>query len=311
MKKSMKRLLIVLAILLLLFLGVSWFIGHQIVLASTNLVTNEQTMALYEGSWALEGFDFDSFSAAYHIQPLALDSSLDGHHLPFDLITADGNRDIVVMAHGMMGNRLTNYPTAQIFLENGCNVITYDQRSSGGNEAQGSTFGYLEKYDLTDCVQYARQHFPDARIFVWGESFGGATALLAAAQESVQQELSGLILDCPVSSMAYMVQASMEEMGIPLPMGYLLACGNLVNQMELHFSYADVDCAGAAAHITVPTLVFRSMADTITPAFMGEEIYNRLASPRKELYTSQSCEHIEIRNHEREAYTEKVASWIR
>ena len=65
MKKSRKKLWIVpaviLLVLLLLFLGTSWFIGRQIVMGSTNLTTNEQTLAVIEEAWALENFDEAAF----------------------------------------------------------------------------------------------------------------------------------------------------------------------------------------------------------------------------------------------------------
>lgn len=311
MKKAVKILLAVIITMMVLFLAGSLFIGHQIVTGSTHLVTNEETMEHYRKFWKRENFDFDRFSSSYRIEPLRMESSLDGHQLPFDLITADGNQDIAVMAHGLMGNRLTNYPAAEIFLENGCNVLSYDQRSSGDNEAQGTTFGYLEKYDLSDCVHYARKQFPEARIFVWGESFGGATAILAVADEKVQKEVSGLILDCPVSNMAYMVEANMKKMEIPLPMDYLMFCGNQLNIIELGFSYEDVDCAAAAENIRIPTLIFNSRADQMTPEFMGREIYDRLAGDKKEIYTSENCAHTGIRNDEREIYTEKVLQMIK
>ena len=313
MKKTRKRKVIIVSIILvlvLLMLGGSYFIGAQIVTASTHLVTNEQTMELYEGSWELEGFDYEQFQSKYTIDHRSIPSSFDDHTLPFDVISLEGNKEIVIMAHGMMGNRLTNYPTAEIFLENGYNVISYDQRSSGDNFAELSTFGYWEKYDLLDCIDYAKEKNPEAKIVVWGESFGGATVLLAAAHEDVQKDLSALILDCPVSSMAYMVESSMKEMEIPLPMGYLMACGNFVNKQKLGFSYEDVDGIKAAEKITVPTLIFNSKADKITPEFMGQDLYQQLSSEKKELYTSENCAHIEIRNHERDAYIEKILKYI-
>ena len=98
----------------------------------------------------------------------------------------------------------------------------------------------------------------------------------------------------------------MKEMNIPFPMEYLMACGNPANQQKLGFGYEDVDGIAAAENITVPTLIFNSKADEITPEFMGEDIYEHLASAQKELYASENCAHIEIRNHEREVYTEKI-----
>lgn len=309
MKKSRKAtrvIVTVLVLLALLGLGGSYAVGAMIVDASTHLVTNEQTMELYEGSWELEGFDAEAFYERYTVEEKSVPSSFQSHNVPFDVLSAPGNENIVIMAHGMMGNRLTNYPTAQIFLENGYNVLTYDQRCSGLNFAERSTFGYWEKYDLIDCIRYARETWPEAKIAVWGESFGGATALLGVAYDDVQQEVSALILDCPVSDMAYMIEDSMAQMDIPLPMGYLMACGDYVNALKLDFHFADADGVKAAERITVPTLVFNSKADKITPEFMGREIYEHLGAQEKDLYTSDSSAHIEIRLHEHEAYVDRV-----
>lgn len=311
MKKSHKKCWIILAVILLtillLFLGVSWFIGRQIVMASTNLVTNEQTMAVIKEAWASENFDETTFRQTYSIETGTTKSSMeDEHPVPFDLIIAEGNENWVVMAHGMMGSRWTNYPTAIFFLENGYNVLTYDQRSSGENMAKGSTFGVWEKFDLIDCITYVKNRYSEAKLVVWGESFGGATALLALAHEDVQENVDALVLDCPVSSMAYMVQMSMEEMELPLPMSYLLTCGDCATRAEFGFGYDDADCAKAAEQITVPTLIFRTLADEITPSFMGQEIYDHLTSEQKILYTVEDCAHVAIRVHEPEAYAAQL-----
>ena len=309
-KKTKKTICVVLIIVLILLAGGSYFIGDQLVEASTQLVTNEQTMEMYEQSWKLEGFDYDTFKEKYEIKTVTLTSSFDEHTLPFDVVTKEGNENIVVMSHGMLGNRLTNYPTAEIFLENGYNVITYDQRSSGENYAERSTFGYWEKYDLIDCINYAAENFKGAKIAVWGESFGGITALLAVGYEDVQDHISVLILDCPVSEMKAMIESEVSKMGIPIPMGYMMACGDLAMKQKLGFSFDDADGLAAAAKITVPTMIFNSSVDEITPESMGQDIYNSLASEKKELWTSDRSDHIEIRNDDREIYTEKILDFI-
>lgn len=53
-----------------------------------------------------------------------------------------GSTQLVSLVYGLGGNRYTNYPIEEMFLQKGYNVLTYDQRSSNENTAQYTTFGY-------------------------------------------------------------------------------------------------------------------------------------------------------------------------
>lgn len=294
-------------VLALLFAGVSYFLGTQIVAGSTQLVTNASTKDVPEGFWEQYGVDYDAFCSTYQIEHTELVSTFDGHAIPVDYIhSGDRSRDVVVMVHGLGGNRLTNYPIAEFFLENGYNVISYDQRSSGENTADKTTFGYWEKYDLIDCITYAEGFVSDGTIGVWGESFGGATAVQAMAYGNVQDSVAFLVLDCPVSSMAWMVEQEMAQMELGIPLGYMMWCGSLVNQMELGFSYQDADSALIAEKIHIPTLVINSQADETTPYFMGMDIYDNLASAEKELWTVPDSAHVGMWLDYPETYREKL-----
>lgn len=200
--RTKKIILIVIVVIVMVFaavfLGFSYFLGKQIVAGSTQLVTNEQTKNVHERIWTDYDFNYDAFCQTYTIENIKLTSSFDDHTLPADFIYAnDKNNDVVIMVHGLGGNRYTNYPMAEFFLENGYNVITYDQRSSGENTAEKTTFGYWEKYDIMDCIKYATELTQGNKIGVWGESFGGATAIQAVAYENIQEDIAFLILDLP------------------------------------------------------------------------------------------------------------------
>lgn len=99
------------------------------------------------------------------IDEFSIPVSHDSHDLPVDLIyandTSDKNNDTVIIAHGNGNNRKCVYPYAEIFLENGYNVLCFDQRSQGKNKAKHTTFGYLDKYDLKDCAAYIKKESPD------------------------------------------------------------------------------------------------------------------------------------------------------
>lgn len=310
---SRKRKIILTAAILLvtvpavLFAGLSYYIGRQIVASTTQLVTNETTKNVHEIVWEQEGFDYEAFSRAYTVEKLNLESSFEGHSIPADFIyTDDRNRDVVIMAHGLGGNRLTNYSKAAFFLENGYNVITYDQRSSGENTAGKTTFGYWEKYDLIDCINYAKETAPGKKIGVWGESFGGATAVQAVACGDTQEDVAFLILDCPVSSMEWMVEEEMKGMDLGIPVAYMTWCGNVVNYLELGFSYKDVDSAQIAGKIHIPTLVINSEADNTTPYFMGRDIYDSLAAQKKELWTVPDSGHVGMWEDYNEEYRSRI-----
>lgn len=311
-KKLLKKILFITVILLLvLFLAGSYYMGTLVVDGSTQLVSNEDTKDVSDSFWEKYGISLDTFQNTYEIKSLAIPSSFDGHTIPGDLIySPETSKNTVILVHGLGGNRYTNYPVAEFFLENDFNVITYDQRSSGENTAEKTTFGYWEKYDLIDCVSYAREKDLGDTIGIWGTSFGGATAVQAAAYENTQDNLSFLILDCPVSSMEWMIEEEMRQMDTGIPLSYLMFWGNMVNRMKLGFSYGDADCAKAAEKIHIPTLVINSEIDDVTPYFMGKGIYDNLSGENKELWTVPDSKHADVWLDYKEEYCQKILSLL-
>lgn len=312
MKSKKKKILLAAVVLLvLLFLGGSYYMGTLIVDGSTQLVTNEDTKDIPDSFWETYGVSFDNFCSTYDITPFSLTSSFDGHTIPGEYISARiRSKNTVILVHGLGGNRYTNYPVASFFLECGYNVITYDQRSSGENTAEKTTFGYWEKYDVIDCIAYAKEHTGTEILGIWGSSFGGATAAQAAAYEDTQDDLDFLILDCPVSSMEWMVEEEMRQMDMGIPLPYLMWCGDTVNRIKLGFSYKDADSARAAEKIRIPTLVVNSEIDDVTPFFMGKEIYDHLSSEKKELFTVPDSRHANIWLDHNAEYVKKILSLL-
>ena len=164
-----------------------------------------------------------------------------------------------------------------------------------------------KKYDLIDYIDYVYSHAPEQVIGIWGTSFGGATAGLAMGDKDVENKVDFLILDCPVSDMKWMVEEEMRKMDIGLPISYMTFCGNIINKMELGFSYDDANVCDKIADIEIPVLVINSEADTLTPQFMGQEIYDSIQNEEiKMIWTVTDSEHTEIWLDHNQEYREKV-----
>lgn len=316
--KPLKIIFIIIgAVLVVTFIAASWFIGSQVSLATTQLVTNEASgTTVTVRQWEKYHFDGESFEREYGVEDFELTSTHDGHTIPVSYLyadpdQADKNCDTVILVHGLGGNRRTSFPIAPIFLENGFNVLTYDQRSSGENTAPHSTFGYLEKFDLIDAIRTVRANAPSKRIGVWGESFGAATIGLALGVNDIDKELDFVILDSPIAEANWLIRESMKQNGMDGILGsYFIACGNIVTKLRLGFGYGDLYVPEAVEHIQTPILIINSKADDVTPYFMGEAIYNVIQNDRKRLFTVNDSKHAEIFLDHPEAYRSEIESLI-
>lgn len=316
MKKRTKVMFIVFIILIVLFAGMSCFIGNQVFMGSTQLVTCKDTSNVTDSFWDKYNMDYEAFCNTYTIEKIKITSTFDSHTIPADYIYAlgsEGKKDnkTVILVHGLGGNRYSNYPLAEMFLEKGYNIITYDQRSSNENTSQYTTFGYWEKYDLTDYINYVSEQAPQQEIGVWGTSFGGATAGLAMENKDTRSKIGFLILDCPVSDMKWMVEEEMRKMDIGLPVSYMTFCGNFINKIKLGFIYEDANVCNAIKDIEIPILIINSRSDTVTPQFMGQDIYNSISrKDNKTIWTADDSQHTEIWLDHNEEYREKAGQLL-
>lgn len=288
MKKILKIIfIIVVTIILVGSLGICTFSGVMVFKESMQLVNNETTK-IEDSAVYLE---------KYKIETLKLESSLDGHEIPADYITINGdkNKDTVILVHGLGGNRVSVYPMAELFLKNGYNVITYDQRSSGENFAKYTTFGYLESYDLGDYVTYANSIIgKDNKIGIWGLSFGGATTGIYLGSEEANKDVDFAILDSPLSNVSYMISTELEKMNMSIPTSFMMKMGNIATKMKLGFSYEDTNVCNYVKKTKVPVLVINSKVDELTPYSMGKEIYDATTSSKKKIFTVEDSKHANI-----------------
>lgn len=316
MKKRVKLILtVIIVVLSVLFIGASSFIGLQVFAGSTQLVTNDETKGVSDAFWKKYGINYEIFCSTYKVEELEIISSYDEHIIPADYIYAlesqnSKNHQTVILVHGLGDNRYSNYPLAEFFLKKGYNVITYDQRSTNENTARYTTFGYWEKYDLIDWVNYVNKQAPGQKTGIWGASFGGATAGLALGYEDIDEKIDFLILDSPVSNMKWMVEQEMRNMDIGIPVSYMTWCGNIINKLKLGFTYEDADVANVMKDVKTPVLIINSKQDSLTPYFMGKDIYDAIQGENKEIWTVDDSEHCEMWLDYNQEYCDKLEHFL-
>jgi len=107
--------------------------------------------------------------------------SFDGVILKGWIIKATGKPiGNVIYIHGTYTNKAFGLKRAKFLSEAGYNVLLVDLRFHGESGGRYCTYGYLEKFDISEWISFMIKKFPDLPVSLFGISLGGAIAIQTA-----------------------------------------------------------------------------------------------------------------------------------
>lgn len=294
MRRTGKIIGIIICVLVIVaVLGFGIFIGSETFKGLTNTVSREETLENAKSYMD----KYDNFVKDKEVKEVKIKSSKYDYEIPAIFIKNPKGSDLAVMVHGMGGTKYSMYQQGEVLYDLGYSLLIYDQRNSGDNMCESSTFGVLESYDCLDALDYVKKNLNENNnILLYGQSYGGATALIAASRDD--SNIDYLVLDCPVADSNELVDEVFKnvEKKQGLPAWIMRFTGNIFLKLKLGFSLDDIDASKWAkdANIKSPTLIINSDSDTVTPYHMGEEIYEAIGNNKKELYTAKGYGHLKF-----------------
>jgi dipeptidyl aminopeptidase/acylaminoacyl peptidase len=257
----MRKLLILLAVLLIAYLGITWFFSGLI------LHTPDRDVALvYQMNEDRWNIDLDSLRKTLPPQEeVSFVSPHDGIELKGWLFRPDSARCGVVMAHGYSMNRANMLKYTPVFDSCRCALLLYDHRGHGESapEAYGSG-GYHEATDLIAANDFLRETtgLPQDRIGWFGESWGAATVLIASGREDAPSPAWVVSESAYANWETAVMERGLKEYGNVLK---ALTPGAFAwTSLRNDFDFDAASPLLAAPNINVPVLLFHSSADTLT-----------------------------------------------
>jgi fermentation-respiration switch protein FrsA (DUF1100 family) len=120
------------------------------------------------------------------------------------------NRSTILLANGYGDTQDQMLPIADFLHRAGFNVLTYNMRARAGSGGEYVTLGVYEQKDLISALDYlcARSDVDPRSIGALGISMGGATVILAAAQD---KRIKAVVDDCGFSDAPSVIAASFEH----------------------------------------------------------------------------------------------------
>jgi len=193
-----------------------------------------------------------------------------------------GNRDAVILLHGMGDNRLGMMGYAQLFLAHGFTVLMPDARAHGVSGGALATYGLLERNDIRRWFDFLSKHDAPRCIFGFGESMGAAELLQSLADTPF----------CAVaaeSSFATFREIAYDRMGQPFHLGPWMGRTLLRPLVETAFLRARwkyglnmdrVSPADSVAATDIPVLLIHGELDSNIPVRHSRLIQARNSAAR-------------------------------
>lgn len=217
----------------------------------------------------------------------------------------------VAIVHGLDSNKWEMIEWAFMYLDNGYNVVLYNQRGTGETGGKGSTFGYYEKDDLASVIDYMDTNYPSKLIGTHGFSMGGTTVALYAGMKEANEKIDFFILDSPYNGIEEAIKAEIDKMQIPLvPITLLAWLEDKYLELTKGFGYDDVLPKEAIKSSTIPMLIIHGDLDTHSPIEMGVDIYNNKQKGYKDLWIIEGGNHMSGYRDNPEEYEKRVMGFI-
>lgn len=221
-------------------------------------------------------------------------------------INGKSNHKVIIFSHGITYNLYGAIKYLKMFHEWGYNVVVYDQANHGTSEGEVTTFGYYEKNDLKDVVDFAVQKWNDlVYIGVHGESMGAATALQHARMD---KRVSFVISDCSFDSAwnEFKYRLKVEKHLPPFPTLYI---ASLFSYMKAGVFFSKMNPMLAVEKLNIPILWIHGLEDDYTPAVQTQRLYDAHQG-KKRLYLVEGAKHAKAYNKDPEAYKRHVAVFL-
>ncbi|MDE2838546.1 MAG: alpha/beta fold hydrolase [Chloroflexota bacterium] len=206
-------------------------------------------------------------------------------------LPAEDAKGVVIRVHGLDGTRDSSLGLSKALVEGGYSVLVFDLRGHGESDIAQMGAGIHEQDDLRGAIDYVLTHrgAEPGRILVYGDSFGGAIALMTAVDEP---GVVGLFSDSSFTSVSDLLIQEVADRtraarwsATALRPGILFVA-NTVKGLDIN-EVRPVDSAGLYEY---PLGLAHCRADERVPLFHLAQIREQLQEfPHMVIY--EDCEH--------------------
>ena len=216
-------------------------------------------------------------------------TSRDGLSLAADLIEAEDPIGLIVAVHGFRSWPAREFAlVARHLYEQGYTVLYPYMRAHRSSEGKYITFGVKERYDIAAWARLLSDRRPDLPLFLYGQSMGGATVIMASGLE-LPKNTRGIIADSAYHSPKDVISTALVN-AYKVPVFPMLPAMDLWARIIAGYSLIATTCKEALDRTSLPFLFIHGTEDELVPYEMGVQNYKDCHT-EKEMLTVEGAPH--------------------
>lgn len=194
---------------------------------------------------------------------------------------------VVLYLHGNAQNISTHSHSIYWLAQQGISVLALDYRGFGASQGEAALPDVFQ--DIEAATLWIRQHHPDKRLVILGQSIGAALAIDFTARAAEHYQIDALVVEAPFEGFAKVARHVTRQ--------------NMIGWFIYPFTVlvpGRWDPVDHIAAINIPTLMIHSPDDGVVPYAQGQALFKALQRnpDAKGCWVTSRGPHIASFNHE-------------
>lgn len=222
----------------------------------------------------------------------------DGHAIAGSWRDLGPATPVVLLLHGMRGDRRSTVPRARLLVDAGFSVLLIDTQAHGETPGERITLGWRESADVRAAFDWLRALEPARRIGIVGVSLGGASVLIGEPPVRVD----ALVLEAVHARLDSAIENRVGPVMAPLLLAQI--------GPRLQVPVERLDPVRHIASIDAPVLIVGGALDEYTPERETRELFAAAREP-KELWIVAGAAHEDFSRADAAGYRDRVIGFLR